>query len=183
MAVSKIAFIGSHGIRKTTAAHGLIAAARARGLTPGFVPEVVRDCPLPVNEGLTPEAALWAFTTQIGRELEVGAKADLVVCDRSVVDEAAYYLRATGGADPCHAMGLVAGWAATYTLFVRLLPDVGLVADGFRSVNDKFRDDVEAVLDRLVPQLVSADRLVTLHASDINETFDFGSFLARVGRG
>ena len=60
MASRKIAFIGSHGIRKTTAAHGFLHEAYRQGLTPGFVAEVVRDCPLPINEGLTSATEAWS---------------------------------------------------------------------------------------------------------------------------
>jgi hypothetical protein len=182
MAGRKIAFIGSHGVRKTTAAYAFLREASRRGLSPILVPEVIRDCPLPINEGLTPEAALWAFTTQITRELELGLKSALVVCDRSVVDHAAYYLRATNGQDPLHALPLLTQWALTYDLFVRLLPDVTLVADGFRSTNDAFRDAVEAVLDRILPEIVPPGRLLTLRASEVDETFDFVPLLERLMR-
>ena len=34
---------------------------------------------------------------------------------------------------------------------MRLLPDVGLQADGVRSTSDAFRDEIEAILDRILP--------------------------------
>ena len=77
------------------------------------------------------------------------------------MDNFAYYLRSCGGTDEYAAEPLVRRWSATYDLVVRLLPDVALQADGVRSTNDAFRDEVEAILDDVLPGLVPADRLVT----------------------
>ena len=71
-------------------------------------------------------------------------------------------------------------WSQTYDLVVRLLPDVALQADGVRSTNDEFRDDVEAILDRVIPTLVPADRLVTLRASEVTSRFDWFAVLGRL---
>jgi hypothetical protein len=38
--------------------------------------------------------------TQIQQELELGGRSEVLVTDRSVVDNYAYYLRVTDGADP-----------------------------------------------------------------------------------
>ena len=64
------------------------------------------------------------------------------------MDNFAYYLRSCGGTDEYAVEPLVRRWSATYDLVVRLLPDVALQADGVRSTNDAFRDEVEAILDR-----------------------------------
>ena len=71
-------------------------------------------------------------------------------------------------------------WSRTYDLVVRLLPDVALQADGVRSTNDAFRDEVEAILDRVIPDLVPADRLVTLRASAITSRFDWFAVVERL---
>ena len=75
---------------------------------------------------------------------------------------------------------LVRRWSLTYDLVVRLLPDVALQADGVRSTNDAFRDEVEAILDRVLPDLVPADRLVTLRASEVTSRFDWFAVLERL---
>ena len=64
-------------------------------------------------------------------------------------------------------------WSATYDLVVRLLPDVALQADGVRSTNDAFRDEIEAILDRVLPDLVPPERMVTLRASEVTSRFDW----------
>ena len=145
---AKIAFIGSHGIRKTSALLAFAAEAQRAGRSVELGREVVRDNPLGINEGATGEAQLWVLVTQIRQELELARKADILATDRGVMDNFAYYLRSCGGTDEYAVEPLVRRWSATYDLVVRLLPDVALQADGVRSTNDAFRDEVEAILDR-----------------------------------
>ena len=97
--------------------------------------------------------------SQVRQELELARKADVLATDRGVMDNYAYYLRACGGTDEFAVYPLVRRWSRTYDLVVRLLPDVALQADGVRSTNDAFRDEVEAILDRVLPELVPADRM------------------------
>lgn len=177
---AKIAFIGSHGIRKTTALLAFAAEVQRAGRSVELGREVVRDNPLGINEGATGEAQLWVLVSQVRQELELARKADVLVTDRGVMDNYAYYLRSCGGTDAFDAEPLVRRWSATYDLVVRLLPDVALQADGVRSTNDAFRDEIEAILDRVLPELVPADRLVTLRASEITSRFDWFAILERL---
>ncbi len=153
---AKIAFIGSHGIRKTSALLAFAAEVQRAGRSVELGREVVRDNPLGINEGATGEAQLWVLVSQVRQELELAHKADVLVTDRGVMDNYAYYLRACGGTDTFDVEPLVRRWSQTYDLVVRLLPDVALQADGVRSTSDAFRDEVEAILDRVLPELVPA---------------------------
>ena len=148
---AKIAFIGSHGIRKTSALLAFAAEVQRAGRSVELGREVVRDNPLGINEGATGEAQLWVLVSQIRQELELARRADVLVTDRGVMDNFAYYLRSCGGSDEYAVEPLVRRWSATYDLVVRLLPDVALQADGVRSTNDAFRDEIEAILDRVLP--------------------------------
>ncbi|MFN8631236.1 MAG: AAA family ATPase [Chloroflexota bacterium] len=177
---AKIAFIGSHGIRKTSALLAFAAEVQRAGLSVELGREVVRDNPLGINERATGEAQLWVLVSQIRQELELAHKADVLATDRGVMDNFAYYLRSCGGRDAFDAEPLIRRWSGTYDLVVRLLPDVALQADGVRSTNDAFRDEVEAILDRVIPTLVPADRLVTLRASEITSRFDWFGVLAQL---
>ncbi len=177
---AKIAFIGSHGIRKTSALLAFAAEAQRAGRSVELGREVVRDNPLGINEGATGEAQLWVLVTQIRQELELARRADILATDRGVMDNFAYYLRSCGGTDEYAVEPLVRRWSATYDLVVRLLPDVALQADGVRSTNDAFRDEVEAILDRVLPGLVAVERLITLRASEITSRFDWFAVLARL---
>lgn len=160
-----IAVIGSHGVRKSTAVAGIAATCARLGFRVATLGEVIRTSPLGHNEAATPAAQLWVIATQIAREIEAGAGVDVLVTDRSVVDNYAYYRRASGDEDPFGVEPLVRRWAAGYVRHLRLLPDVPLVADGFRSPAPAFRDEIEALLDRIVLDLVPPDRLETMRAS------------------
>ena len=177
---AKIAFIGSHGIRKTSALLAFAAEVQRAGRSVELGREVVRDNPLGINEGATGEAQLWVLVSQIRQELELARKADVLATDRGVMDNYAYYLRSCGGEDEFGVFPLVRRWSRTYDVVVRLLPDVALQADGVRSTNDAFRDEVETILDRVLPELVPAERLVTLRASAITSRFDWFAVLERL---
>ena len=179
---AKIAFIGSHSVRKSNAVHAFASTVGRAGRSVEVSREVVRFNPLGLNEGATPEAQLWVLMTQVQQELELRGRADVVVTDRAVVDNFAYYLRVTGGDDPFSVEPLVRAWSLTYDLFVRLLPDVALQADGVRSTSDAFRDEIEAILDRILPGYIPEGRLITVPASEVTADFDWWAIGERLGR-
>ncbi|MEM7286151.1 MAG: AAA family ATPase [Actinomycetota bacterium] len=176
----KIAFIGSHSVRKTNAVHSFAGAVGRSGRSVEVGREMVRHNPLGLNEGATAEAQLWVIMAQIREELELRTRADVLVLDRAVVDNFAYFLRVTKGDDPFDVKPLVVRWCGTYDLFVRLRPDIPLRADGVRSTNERFRKEIEKILDVIVPQFVPSDRLVELNASEITEDFDWAALLERL---
>jgi nicotinamide riboside kinase len=177
---AKIAFIGSHSVRKSNAVHAFASTVGRAGRSVEVSREVVRFNPLGLNEAATPEAQLWVLVTQVQQELELRGRADVIVTDRAVVDNFAYYLRVTDGADPFAVEPLIARWSTTYDLFVRLLPDVALLPDGVRSTNDAFRDEIEAILDRTLPRYVPEDRLVNVRASEVTAEFDWWAIAERL---
>ena len=168
----KVAFVGSHGIRKTTAVHAFANTMQSAGRSVEHGREVVRDNPLGINESATGEAQLWVIVSQIQMELQLSPKAEVLVLDRGVMDNYAYYVRAAEG-DPFDLGPLVAQWSKTYDMVVRLRPDIDLRSDGVRSTSDEFRDEIEMILDDRLPVLVSERRLVDLNASQIEDRFDW----------
>ena len=177
---AKVAFIGSHGIRKTTAAHAFANTMQRAGRSVEYGREVVRDNPLGINEGATGEAQLWVLVSQIRQELELAPKAEVLVLDRGIMDNFAYYLRACGGEDRFTVEPLVRRWADTYTLVVRLIPDIALRSDGVRSTSDAFRMEIEAILDERLAGLVESRRLIEVPASEIDDRYDWWPIAARV---
>ena len=177
---AKIAFVGSHGIRKTTAAYAFAHTIQRAGRSVEFAREVVRDNPLGINESATGEAQLWVLVSQVRQELELAPKAEVLVTDRGVVDNYAYYLRACGGVDRFDIEPLVRNWGGTYDLVVRLMPDIPLREDGIRTTNNAFRDLIEGILDTVLPGFVRPDRLVTLPASAITDSFDWWPLAERL---
>jgi len=177
---AKIAFVGSHGIRKTTAAHAFVNTLQRAGRSVEYGREVVRDNPLGINEGATGEAQLWVLVSQIRQELELAPKAEVLVTDRGVVDNFAYYYRACSMRDPFDVEPLVRAWGRTYDLVIRLTPDIALRADGVRSTSDAFRDEIERILDDVLPRFVRADRLVSVPASAVTDTYDWWPLAERL---
>ncbi|MEA2024580.1 MAG: ATP-binding protein [Actinomycetota bacterium] len=170
---AKVAFIGSHGIRKTTAAHGFANAMQRAGRSVEFGREVVRDNPLGINEGATGEAQLWVLVSQIRQELTLAPKAEVLVLDRGVMDNYAYYLRACGGEDRFAVEPLIREWAKTYDVVIRLHPDVDLSSDGVRSTSDEFRMEIENILDEHLEELIGDGRLVNIPASEVGDGYDW----------
>jgi nicotinamide riboside kinase len=177
---AKIAFIGSHSVRKSNAVHAFASTVGRAGRSVEVGREVVRFNPLGLNEGATPQAQLWVLMAQVQQELELASRAEVLVTDRSVVDNFAYYLRVTGGGDPFGVEPLTRPWATGYDLSVRLLPDVGLRPDGVRSTSDAFRDEIEGILDRILPDYLPAERLLTVGASQVTADFDWWSIAERL---
>jgi len=145
---AKIAFIGSHGVGKTTLCYGLAARLKRRDVSLEIVHEVARRCPLPINRDTTVMAQRWILLQQVAEETVAGARYPVVLCDRSVLDNYVYLLLA-GGEDPVVGP-LVERWLPSYDLLVRV-PVLGtLSADGVRAADPAFQ---RAVDDRLGEEL------------------------------
>lgn len=146
----KIAFVGSHGVGKTTLCYGLAARLKALDISLDVVGEVARRCPLPINRGTTLAAQSWILHTQIAEETVASARYDLVICDRSVIDNFVYLLLAAGPKPRWPAFTavdqLVDSWNSTYDLMVKVPILDQPRADGLRSTDPFFQ---RAVQDRL----------------------------------
>ena len=143
----KIAFIGTHGVGKTTLCYDLAASLKRRDLTVELVREVARECPLPINRETTIKAQAWILHTQIAWELQAEAKAEVVVCDRAVLDNYCYLRRAAPGEPHVKVLeSLVREWLPTYDVLFRV-PIVGDPSfDGVRDTDLAFQHDIDALL-------------------------------------
>ena len=95
----KVAFIGTHGVGKTTLCFELAALLKKRDKVVEMVREVARFCPLPINRDTTVAAQSWILHTEIAEELVAENKAEIVICDRSVLDNYCYLLQTGQAAD------------------------------------------------------------------------------------
>ena len=146
MSSFKLAFIGSHGVGKTTLCYGLAARLKAADISLDFVGEIARRCPLPINQSTTLAAQGWILHTQIAEEILASARYEAVICDRSVLDNFVYLLLSTGQQPTFKA--LVDSWIDTYDLLIRV-PIVGNPrADGLRSTDPSFQSAVDQRLTR-----------------------------------
>jgi len=142
----KIAFIGSHGVGKTTLCYGLAARLKARDVVLEIVHEVARRCPLPINEQTGLAAQAWILHTQIAEELVAAARYPVVLCDRSALDNYVYLLLAAGRQQQLEA--LVDGWLATYDLLVLVPVTTAPTPDGLRATDPTFQLAVEERVDK-----------------------------------
>jgi nicotinamide riboside kinase len=144
----KIAFIGTHGVGKTTLCYGLAARLKVRDVVLEIVHEVARRCPLPINERTSLAAQSWILHTQISDELIAAARHPVVICDRSVLDNYVYLLLA-GGRTPAIDV-LIEWWLQTYSRLIYVPIVAAPLADGMRSTDLAFQ---QAVDERLLEEL------------------------------
>lgn len=146
----KVAFIGTHGVGKTTLCYDLGSALKRRGLNVDLVKEVARLSPLPINRKTSLEAQTWIFMTQIAEEIRSGSQHDIVVCDRSVLDNYAYMMLAFGRQGPIERF--MYHWMKSYDLLFKV-PATGTPdADGVRDTDAFFADAIDKLVDRLLAE-------------------------------
>lgn len=144
----KLAFIGAHGVGKTTLCFDL--ASRLKRLDRGvdIVKEVARACPLPINRETTFEAQAWILHQQIAEELESASRYEMVICDRSVLDNYAYMVHRVGRQPEYDA--LVAAWLRSYDGLFKVPIMHGPSFDGTRDVSDRFQREVDGIIEELL---------------------------------
>ncbi len=148
----KLAFIGSHGVGKTTLCYGLAARLKRDDVVLDIVREVARRSPLPINEGTSVGAQSWILHTQIADEIVASASSAVVICDRSVLDNYVYLMLAAGRQAALDT--LVTEWIKTYDLLVHVPILERPHADGTRATDPAFQ---RAVDDRLLKELGERD--------------------------
>jgi nicotinamide riboside kinase len=144
----KVAFVGSHGVGKTTLCFDLASHLKRLDLGVDLVKEVARRCPLPINEGTTPDAQAWILHTQMAEEIAAAAMYEAVICDRSVLDNYAYLVARVGRRpemDP-----LVHDWIRTYDALFKVPILSAPSFDGTRAVSPSFQMEIDDTIDRLL---------------------------------
>ncbi len=141
----KIAFIGTHGVGKTTLAYELCNELKKQHLDVGFIDEIARRCPFPINEETSLEAQTWILTTTICREMEMNKIYPNIICDRSVFDNYIYLFHKFGHIPELH--GLARYWVKTYDLLFKVpFTRKYLQPDGVRSVAFEFQETIDQKL-------------------------------------
>lgn len=147
----KVALVGTHGVGKTTIAYELGGVIKRRGKTVELLTEIARECPFALNDRASREAHQWILARQVQLEIEKSFRADVLVCDRSVLDNFAYYARLYGttGQQSEALASYCRDWMSTYDLLIRLPISERLTDDGFRSTNIKFQIEIDQLCDTL----------------------------------
>jgi Cdc6-like AAA superfamily ATPase len=144
----KIAFVGTHGVGKTTLCFDLAAHLKRLDLAVDLVKEVARRCPLPINEQTTLDAQAWILHTQIAEEIAAMAMYEVVVCDRSVLDNYAYLVARVGRRPELDA--LVSSWIGGYDALFKVPVLAAPTFDGKRAVSRAFQLEIDSTIDELV---------------------------------
>jgi hypothetical protein len=143
-----IGLMGTHGTGKSTYSRKLWTWAQEEfGVVVSLIKEVARRCPYTINKDTSAEAQLWIFTTQMAEELAAIRRAEVVICDRTVLDGLAYSEAAgfTDVVDACLPMALM--WMERYSEVYWFRPVKGrLVDDGFRDTDPKFQAEIDGIL-------------------------------------
>lgn len=146
----KIAFVGTHGVGKTTLCFDLAAQLKRLDLAVDLVKEVARRCPLPINEETTFDAQAWILHTQVAEEIAAAALYDVVVCDRSVLDNYAYLVAKVGRRPELDA--LVGSWMRSYGALFKVPVIQAPTFDGKRAVSRSFQLEIDELIDELVAE-------------------------------
>jgi predicted ATPase len=144
----KVAFIGTHGVGKTTLCFDLASRLKRLDLGVDIVKEVARTCPLPINQDTTVEAQAWILHTQIAQELVAAAQYPAVICDRSVLDNYAYLVHRAGRKPEYDA--LVRKWVGSYAALVKVPVLQPPSFDGKRDVSRTFQLEIDGVIETLL---------------------------------
>jgi nicotinamide riboside kinase len=155
---AKVAFIGTHGVGKTTLCYDLAAALKRGGRNVDVVKEVARQSPLPINRQTSFEAQLWILTTQIAEEIRSASRHEVVVCDRSVLDNYAYMALACGRRPELEPF--LDEWMRTYDVLFKVPIGAPVTADGVRDTDEAFVQSVDATVDALLAEKgIACERL------------------------
>ena len=144
----KLAFIGTHGVGKTTLCYELAATLKRLDLSVDLVKEVARSCPLPINRETTGAAQNWILHTQVAREIELSDGYDVIVCDRAVVDNYAYMVYAAGRRPELEPF--IRHWMQSYDLLVKVPVIAPPSFDGTRDTSVDFQTGIDKLINELL---------------------------------
>ena len=144
----KVAFIGTHGVGKTTLCFDLASRLKRLDFGVDVVKEVARSCPLPINQDTTLEAQAWILHTQIAQEIAAASQYDAVICDRSVLDNYAYLVARVGRQREYDA--LVERWVGSYSALFKVPVLQAPTFDGKRDTSQAFQMEIDGVIEDLL---------------------------------
>lgn len=172
----KIGILGSHGTGKTTLAYNLAAKHKNEnpGLKVGFLSEVVRMCPFSINHDSTIASQLWIYHKQLIEEIELTERSDILICDRTILDNLAYSRNMAKTRDvqfekiidACFDQALK--WMSTYDTIYFLRPSSPIVADGVRIDDVVFQKEIDNILARWVVE----HKIATVQRSADDKIYD-----------
>ena len=176
----KVAVMGAHGCGKTSLVERIGFDFFGDYLPVMLVNEVARDCPFPLNEGMTVESQGWMLYAQMAAE-ECVPHGVLAICDRTVLDPIVYAMWAKSKSDwgdGCRfdsfinaRIPVMLEWFGSYDLVYWARPSENmrvrsemLSDDGFRSVDLGFQGEVDQIFEDVIKRYM----LDVIPAGDYN---------------
>ncbi len=157
----KIAIIGTHGVGKTILTLSVASELRKVNVDADVVCEISRKSPYPVNEATTRQGQLWILATQMQQELESMLRCKVLVCDRSLLDNYAYMVRAVGRQLYLHPF--LREWLPSYEVLFRVpMVEAHVVPDASRAPSPTFRRDIDKIITELLREFELERRVVQL---------------------
>lgn len=159
--ILKIGLMGSHDSGKTTLGFTICSKLKTRHYNVDYVAEVARHIPaaLAVNEGTNFDTQYWILNEQINEEILAKLRgANMIVTDRTVVDNYAYAYRAARphikqiSEEDLTVMGAKClHWVKTYDfLFYIEIPDKKMEDDGFRATDKSFQLEIDDYIKQII---------------------------------
>jgi predicted ATPase len=146
----KIAFIGTHGVGKTTLCFDLASALKRQDVNVDIVKEVARLSPLPINRKTSLDAQTWILASQVAEEIRSASQHEVVVCDRSALDNYAYLAFACGRQRAIERF--VDYWMKSYDLLFKVPISGEASADGVRDTDEFFVRSIDHLVDTLLAE-------------------------------
>ncbi|MGH2570509.1 MAG: ATP/GTP-binding protein [bacterium] len=144
----KIALIGTHGVGKTTLCFELAAKLKRLDVAVDLVKEVARGCPLPINRDTTLDAQSWILHAQCAQEIAAASASEIVVCDRSILDNYAYLVHALGRRPELDPW--IRRWCGTYGALFKIPLWQPPRFDGTRDTDLVFQREVDETINALI---------------------------------
>ena len=166
----KIAVIGTHSTGKTTLCYDIAALLKRKSKSVSIVAEVSREAVkkgLPINQKTTLLAQGWILFTQIAKEIEAENEAEIIVCDRSVVDNYIYMLNKFGKQEFYET--LILDWLvkSPYDLLIRIPPIYEIKDDNLRATELDFQMEI----DEKLTEFLKEKNIEYIELNDEDKTF------------
>lgn len=185
----KVAFIGTHGTGKTTLCYDFAALIKKKGFTVSIVSEVSREAVkrgLPINENTTVDAQGWILLNQMAKEIEASHESQVVVCDRSVLDNYIYLLNRFGPNK--FYEDIIFSWikANPYDFLFKVPVSGNPEHDGIRATDVNFQRDIDQKIENFLNEKSvkyiplnpeERDRWIEIISNEIIKQTDFRKFL------
>lgn len=169
----KIGLISTHGTGKTTLSYIIAGELKKRGLKVKPIGEIATqaiESGIPINKGTTLEAQAWILHKQCINEIESQIhNYEVIVCDRTVIDNYVYLEKAVGRKQEYLQMVLNHLQLYPYNKIYLLPMTMEPTADGIRELDTVFQMEIHNRLLRLLTEF----KIKYIELSKPNKTDEF----------